>query len=169
MSLPTIKHSEVTKTYTTLVPGSSQPMDTIPSLGEERIDTNGKIYKFVKNNHSVAAAIGDLAVVDLTNNSSAEVKQPTTATLNLLAGVHVATIPAAGYGWLQIYGDNDSTLVEGTTDIVLGDSLKAVNAQNYAVKDAATGTESTYARHLLAREGFTTNGTGLKKVTIRCR
>lgn len=166
---PQIKPSALTKVYSSLAPSTSQSVDTVPTPGDVRYDSTGKVYKFVKNLHSSALAVGDVVMQAFANAVGYEVNRMTTATLNMLAGVAVGAIPASGYGWIQIEGDNDTILMEGTSAIAIGDSLKGVNAQLYLVKDAATGTEATYARHVIAREAYNTGSAATKKGTIRCR
>lgn len=164
-----LQPTALTQTYTSITPDATNFTKTIPTPGAVFRDPEAnKTYKFVKNSHSSALTVGDVVTLDLTGASTTTVFRPTTATLNLMAGVAMGAIPAAGWGWIQTWGNNDSTNIEGTTDVVLGDSLKAVDAQLYAVKDQAIGTEATYARHLLAREAYTTNSAALKKVKIFC-
>lgn len=139
-----------------------------PQLGELSQDWVGNVYKFVKFGPAVNA-VGNVLVYDLSLGTNTLVKQPTTATLNLMAGVAMGVpLTATPYGWLQIKGVNASILFEGTTDIAIGDSLKAVNAQDYVVKDAATGTVESYHNFITALVAYTPNATALKLGLINC-
>lgn len=128
----------------------------------------GKIFRRVYNASGAAIAAGQAVACDFSNTTypGKEVEKPATALLDRFAGIAVEAIADGAWGWIQVWGPYDTALVEGTTDITAGDSLKMVNAQWYLVKDAAAGTEATYARHAIAMEGFTTNGTGNIKVFI---
>ena len=73
------------------------------------------------------------------------------------------------YRWVQMAGDCYA-LVDGNTDVVIGDSLKVVKAATYTglvhLDAAATYTNENSA-FAEALEGRTTNSTGLQKVRLR--
>jgi hypothetical protein len=59
--------------------------------------------------------------------------------------------------WLQRTGINANCLEEGTVAIAIGDSLKLVNSQRYAVHDQAAATTATVNSFAYA---ITANATG---------
>src|SRR3990167_4016162 len=159
----------LTATWTSFVDG----LPGKPAHGTKFDDGGGKRYKVVKNVDGAALAVGDVVFYKTAKSSTApadnEVVKATTATLDKMAGVCMGAPADAAWFWIQTKGDHDTALVEGTTDILIADALKGVNAQKYVVKDVAEGTSPTYPKSfMVAREGFTTNGTGNKKVTIYC-
>lgn len=97
-----------------------------------------------------------------------EIDAANTDNLNYMAGVVDVAIPTLSWGEVQIGGYRTLISVESTTDIVIGDSLKGVNGQTYAVKDQARGTESTYRRHITALAARTDNDAGTIAGIIRC-
>lgn len=155
----------LTDVFTSLVPTGSSP---VPSLGQIYEDKLGNRYKFVLNSHSSALVVGDVVSYDYSGGLNTTVFDGATAALHAMAGVAMGAIPAAGYGWIQYHGVNSSINTEGTTDIALGDVLKAVDSQVYAVKDQSAGTESTYQSHIRALVAYTTNSAALKKGFISC-
>lgn len=165
---------DVTRVYTALGPSTTAASvgvgNQAPQLGEVYHDeATGKKYRFAKNTHTTAFSVGDAAFYDVSGNLNTSAMKGATANLNLLAGIWVGAPAASGYGWIQTKGYNDTINVEGTTDIVLGDSLKGSNGQFYLVHDAAVGTVAAYPNaHVIALAGFTTNSTGTIAGDIRC-
>lgn len=170
---------DFTRTYTSLGPSTTAVSVGVgsqaPKLGEIFHDEEtGSIYKFVKNAHTSAFAVGDVVSYDISGGLNTTVKRAATADLNLMAGVCVGALPATtggvtGYGWIQVRGYNATVNVEGTTDIVIGDSLKGSNGAVYAIHDQAAGTVASYPNaHIVALAGFTTNSTGTIAGDIRC-
>lgn len=147
----------------------------------------GKRFKYVLNGHSAAQAVGNIGCVDYNGagltlamgpvaaiaGQTVVVFKPSTATLNLMAGVWMGAAALSnttqtGAGWIQYKGQNDSCLVDSTTDVVIGDSLKAVNATFAAVKDAASGTRVSFENYLVALIAATANAEGLISCYISC-
>lgn len=155
---PLIFPDALTQTYTDLTDLARAGL--APGIHRMAHD-GGRIYKLVKNNHSAALAVGDVVSHDLlTNDSDAEVKRPATADLDRMAGVAVGAIPASGFGWIQVYGYCPTIKCDGSgVNVTAGDSLKAANASLKSVKDAAAGTESAFANHLIAADAVTTDTT----------
>lgn len=87
-----------------------------------------------------------------------DVLQAVTATLNLLAGVSMATASAGIMGWLQIYGYNATILMLENAGLTAnaGRSLKAVDQENYLAIDQAVGTEATYRHNYVTQYGLCT-------------
>lgn len=148
---------------------------------------NGNKFKYVLNGHSAAQTVGNVGALDYNGAGLTLAKGPlaaiagntfvvfqlTTATINLLAGVWMGAAPLSssvqtGAGWVQYKGQNGSCLVESTTDVAIGDSLKGVNAQFYVVKDAATGTRVSYENYLVALVAKTADSAALMSCYIAC-
>lgn len=146
---PQIFPDAVTVVYATLL--DLQRSGLAPGVLRSSVD-GGKVFKLCKNTHSAALVIGDPVCYDLTTNvSEFEVKQPATAILNHLAGVAVGALPISGFGWIQIFGKCAAVRVIGSgTAILLGDTLKGVNASSLLLKDQTTGTESTFSNRIIA-------------------
>lgn len=157
---------DLTAVYSALTPSGSGLQ--APKLGQVYEDGVGKKYKFVKNNHSSALTVGDVVCYTYANAVNTDVIRPTTATLNFMAGVAVGAIPVSGFGWIQVKGVNDATNLDGTTDIAIGDSLKAVNGTLAAVKDAAAGTTPSFQNYLIALEAFTDNSAAATNSVLIC-
>ena len=165
-----------TRVYTALQTTAVMDVDMIPpALGTIYEDSAGNAHRFVKNNHSAALTIGDVVFLDKTADYPNAVSELNTdscgaVAAGVMAGVARGPIPAAGYGWIQ-YAGVGSANCEGTTDIVVGDSLKGVNSQLYAVKDAALAAVASYTNHLRALKAYTTNSAAVTAgiVSINCR
>lgn len=173
---------------------SGSPM--LPDLGMIYEDELGAKYKFVLNGHSVAQTAGNFGTWDYNGagltlaagplvavaGNNTIVFKPSTATLNLMAGVWMGTPAAASStntsgGWIQFKGICDvggivrggtapGGLVDGTVAISIGDSLKVVNATFAAVKDQATGTTPSFQNFAIALVAFSTASTALKKILL---
>lgn len=165
---------DFTRVYTALGPSTTGASvgvgNQAPQLGQVFNDeSTGCRYKFVKNTHTVAFSVGDVGAWDVSAGLNTSVMKGATANLNLMAGVWMGAPATGGYGWIQTRGYNATINVEGTTDIVLGDSLKLSNGQFYAVHDAAIGTVAAYPNaQIIALAGFTSNTTGVIAGDIRC-
>lgn len=124
----------------------------------------GRVYKLVKNNHSAALTIGDWVQNDLlANDTDSQVKQPVTAGLALGGGVAMGAIPAAGFGWVCIYGYVPAVRVKGDgTAIAAGDTLKGLNAAFTMVVDQAAGTAPTHANGVIALDAATAADTTIE-------
>jgi hypothetical protein len=162
---------DLTRAFTSAQIGPSSSLgidDQAFELGVVFKDDIGNVYKFVKNSYASSTAIGDVGAMDVAGGLSTTVKQMVTGSLNLLAGVWMGVVATSGYGFIQKIGTNSSILTDGTTDTVLGDSLKGVNTAQYLVKDQATGTEATYVNTVICLEAYTTATPALKKGYIHC-
>jgi len=137
----------LTQTYTSLSPSGAGLQ--AHKLGQIYEDGIGNKYKFVKNTHSSAFAISDVVSYDYSGATTTSVFDGATAALPYMAGVAMGAIPASGFGWIQIAGVG-SALVDGTTDVAIGDSLKAVNGEVHAVKDQAAGTAPSFGNYMVA-------------------
>jgi hypothetical protein len=156
---------DVTRFYTALV---GEPDVQAPKLGTTFKDDQGIEYQFVLNSHSADQVAGYVGFRDLSGGLRTSVKKCATAVLDVMAGVWMSAVPAAGYGWIQTLGVYASVLVESTTDIVIGDSLKGVDAQFYVVKDQAIGTAPSYVNHIRALAARTSNDSGALSCLIYC-
>ena len=116
-------------------------------VGSRVYDIYDNCYMYVKNAHTAALAAGNAVTVNLAsaNNteSAIEVIGPTTATLNLFAGIAMGAITAAYYGWIQVEGWNKETIATAGA-VVAGSSLKCANGVFTMATDQVIGTESTY-------------------------
>lgn len=144
-----------------------------PDMGQILVDAaTGKEYMFVENVDATAQAVGSVVCVSFALGFNYDVDQLGGAStgIDYMAGVCMGALPAAGgRGWIQTWGENESIFMAGATDTVLGDSLKAVSGQQHVVKDAAIGTEPTYARHIRCLQAYTDTADALKKGFILCK
>lgn len=138
-----------------------------PARGQRYEDKFGNVYKFVLNSGTIAT-IGDVACHDYSTAGESVVKQTTTGALDSLAGVWLGAAPASGYGWIQIKGFNAAINALGNVAIVIGDSLKGVNAQAYVVHDTAQGTAATYYNNIRALSAYAVNAPALITGSINC-
>lgn len=124
----------------------SKTTDDDNAAGKLQWEEN-KAYRLVKNAEaSTAFVLGDAVYHKLSDGAdmSKNAYIALTANLSVLAGIVVATngIAAASYGWVQVFGMNDTINVSGATtggtNIAAGDYLKGVTAVTYLVRDAAT-------------------------------
>jgi hypothetical protein len=133
-----------------------------------------KVFISVYNSYATAAVtVGQVVAFDYTTDADGVgVTRPTTALLPLVAGVVAQPSIAAGdYGLIQVYGHNTDALVEGATDVAVGDQLAAQNASFSLVKCAVTGISAAndyVATFFVAGQAYTTTAAAAKKVFIRC-
>lgn len=144
-------------------------------VGNVRITFDGRVYRYVKNSTGADIAIGDTLFFGTANtlgyeNEVFQIGQSAKGTLaTSMGGVAVGVIVAGSYGWIQQRGYCASVNVDGTTDVVVGGSLKGTSGQNYLILDTAAGTAPTIGRHVIALAGFTTNSTqSLIAGDVRC-
>lgn len=144
-------------------------------VGNIRIGFDGNIYRYVRNLTGADVVIGDVGFHGTVNTLGyfAEVfqlGQSGKGTLaSSMAGIWVGTVTSGNYGWIQIRGYNPAVNVDGTTDVVVGDSLIGSSAHSYLIHDTAAGTAPTTSRTVIALAGFTTNATqSLIAGDIRC-
>lgn len=127
------------------------------------VQTGGKTFKCAYYDDSSPAAAhivkGSLVLIGPDYGSTLynpKVAVVATTSIHHEFGVALADLTEAGWYWFQTKGDIDTLCVEGTTDIGIGDALKPVNGENYAVVDHAT--VLTASAVAVAKEAFTTNG-----------
>lgn len=151
---PMIYPDDLTKTYSSLL--ELHRSGLAPGLFRAA-HNGGRIYKLVKNNHASALTVGDWVQLDLlAADTDSEVKQAVTAGLALGGGVAMGAIPAAGYGWLCVYGYVAAVRTKGDgTAIAVGDTLKGLNATFTMVVDQAAGTAPTFSRGVVALDAST--------------
>jgi hypothetical protein len=149
----------------------------LEGVGRLRFEDDGTIYRWVKNEDASNAFVaGDVVCHKIANISTAHqtILQSATANLGMLAGVVMGPLAANTgttpkiYGWIQVYGYNGTIKMEGTAAIAAGDSLKPVNAQNYAVIATAMGTAPTLPRQIQALEAYAVGAAAAKRGFIRC-
>lgn len=87
---------------------------------------------------------------------------------NLLAGIAVSAIPAGQYGWIQVYGENAATLVEGTVAVAATDNLKGVTGQLYLIKSTATAVAPGNKNTAIALAAKGTAGAVATNCFIQC-
>lgn len=125
-------------------------------------DGTDAVYVRVKNNSSTTLTNGDVVVWDTTDNDGISVTTTNTPGNARVAGVIAETIPAGGYGAMQVYGFHPAVKVDGgTTDVPANAVLGTGSAHGYAFTTSTVG-----AVLGIALEAVTTQGTG--KVFIRC-
>ena len=129
----------------------------------EILFSGDKVYKKVYNVDTISQEYGFPVCYSTANGSGEEVDQPATATLASFAGIvnnpfdptdTSYTIPTVSYGWICIRGQVKA-MCEGTADIGINASLKAVNTKSYLVVDQAAGTEAALLYHAVALEAHT--------------
>jgi hypothetical protein len=142
-------------------------------MGQILVDSiSGKEYQFVENLDASAKVAGDVVYSAYVNGFSYEVDElgGTNTGIAQMKGVALGAIPASGgRGWVQTWGDHDTTNVLGHASMALGASLKGSSGQSYVIFDAVVGTEPAHRNHLVIREAYTTTSAALKPVTIRCK
>jgi hypothetical protein len=131
-----------------------------------------KVFIVVKNSYSTAAiTVGQVVVFDYTTDQDGVgVTQPSAALLDMPAGiVETASIAAGEYGLIQVYGHNANALVDGTTGLVAGDSLKISDASFNLTKEATPVASAVGALFpgFVAGELYSTGAAAAKKVFIR--
>ena len=143
-------------------------------LGNERFEQGGRIYKKLENKN--AGTIPDGAVVVYYDYDQKGFDQPSTAKLSRIAGVmhnpdadidntETTYDTATGeYAEVCISGPCVA-LVDGTVAVAAGDMFKAVNAQNYFVKDTTAQADIT-GTYAIAREAQPVAGEVLTKVLV---
>lgn len=125
-------------------------------------DSQDAVYVRVKNNSGSTLTNGDVVIWDPTDNDGISVTTTTTASSTRVAGVIAETIPAGGYGKMQVYGYHPAVKVDGgTTDVAANSVLGTGSAARYAFTTTTAG-----ATLGVALEAVTTLGTG--KVFIKC-
>lgn len=136
-------------------------------------DTYGRDKKFERCYNGTGGTLVANTIImekpDATANyEGLELDAPAIDNLNFMKGVVDAAIANGEWGYVQTEGYRSAVSVNSTTDIAVGDSLKGVDGQTYAVKDAARGTDSTYRRHIVALAARTDNDTGTIAGMIHC-
>jgi hypothetical protein len=131
-----------------------------------------KIYKFVKNLTGADLVVGDVVFNgsnDLTLSEIYQLGQSAKGTAaTLMAGVAISAIPAANFGWIQVFGRNASVNTLGHASNAVGVSLKGVSGQSYCTFDTAVATAATIAKHIVSLVAYTTTSAALKDGIIRC-
>jgi hypothetical protein len=124
-----------------------------------------KIYKWVKNEAGEACVAGRVyfyGTATVACTSIYKMNQTDKGTnLALMAGVAMSAIPDGQYGWIQVYGANQSVAgyASGGTAIAVGMDLIGVNDQTYVVAGSASGTAPAYARGITAMEALASSVT----------
>ena len=120
------------------------------------------VYVRVKNGTAGTLNNGDVVIWDTTAADGITVNTTNSASSKYVAGVIAETIPAGGYGKMQVYGYHGAVKVDGgTTDVAAGDALGTGSATGYAFTTTTVGTVLG-----VALAGVTTVSTG--KVFIKC-
>jgi len=151
----------------------------VEGVGTLRWDGD-KCYRWVANaTTDVSFTVGEVVCHDITNTSTMmqTIIKPATADLSMLAGVCVSNIASSTgtnpkrFGWIQVFGYCATVSVINLTDATpaAGDYMKAVNAQTYLTKDAAT--QASYRRTVQTLEAIATHTTPAatsKKGFVNC-
>lgn len=153
--------------------------------GHSAVQTAGNFATYDFNGAGLTLAAGPLLAI---SGNTCIAFRPSTATLQLMAGVWMGAAPLSssvqtGGGWVQYEGVCDPStsvpavggiqlpggLVEGTTDVLIGDILKPVDAQFYAVKDVVGGTTlPAFTNYAVALVGQTSATPALLKILLCC-
>lgn len=104
----------------------------IEIAGTIREDSEGNVYRWVKNTHSAAFAVGD-CVVYSGGTVRSQVTVPATASLANGAGVALAALASGSYGWIQCKGVGSVKVLQSNTSYsAYLQYLNLVNAVCYA-------------------------------------
>lgn len=113
---------------------------------------------------AAAETVGQVRVIShtgvVTTNPSAIA--PATLAVYQYVGVATKTTTAAGWQWYQIKGDVNA-LVEGTTDVAVGDYLEVLNTELSFKKDATARSTNSVA---IAQAAQATNSAVLTPVYL---
>jgi hypothetical protein len=171
---PQIGGQVLTQCYTSLTPVGTGPGTSAPPLGTLLADDSApnKVYEFGKWLSATTGLVGGFAASSYANTLSVfpqyDLDGATGTGLDAMAGIHMGAPTQNQYCWIQKLGLSSAALVNSTTDIAKGDSLKGVSGQQYAVKDAAIGTTPSYMNYLRALAARTADTTGVLDVFINC-
>lgn len=133
----------------------------IIGIGTLALDSStNTILQWVKNAEAATStAIGDALVLASTGTAFNVNLSGATADLPLV-GFAAAVIAAGSYGWMYVYGPG-YVLLDGTTDVAIGDALSTVTT----AKTLAKGDEQTVAVAMVA---WTTDSAAVKAAFIKC-
>lgn len=148
----------------------------IEGVGNLRFNSDGRIYRWVKNHAATVIAQGCPTCYDAGSVGTAalleSVETPVSADLMLAAGIAMTGFAISGgicYGWIQVQGYCPDVSVIGTTNIVVGDELIATNNLTTLKIASAPGTAPTYSSHYIAIEtAVSTSVAQAKDVMVRC-
>jgi len=130
----------------------------VEGIGELRFGSDGKVYRFVKNAGATTMSAGYPCCHKLSDGENYDqyVYQPTDAERSNLAGICMAAIPPSGFGYIQVYGYNQSVYVTNNTSVtvVAGDNVAPPTAAGWYLDRVSAKSESpTFARHARCFEG----------------
>lgn len=158
---PQIGGHVLTEVFTTLGVVGTGPGTASPPLGTLLgDDTNpDRTYQFGRWLSATTGAAGNVVFMSYagTNTTYPQYdKEGASGTgLDTMAGLLMGAPIQNQYGWVQRQGISTAVLIEGTVNIVKGDSLKGVSGQLYAVHDQALGTAPSYPGFIRALTGYT--------------
>ena len=151
----------------------------VEGVGVLRYESNGKVYRWVKNRNATAIAAKQPVCYDAGNAGSTAifeaVNMPVTADLMLLAGCAVAALGISGakcFGWVCVQGyfTNAAILDTSGTALAIGDELVAANSLATLTYATAVGTAPKRRQTIVAME--TSSGASAdalsKDVYINC-
>jgi len=151
----------------------------VEGVGVLRYESEGKVYRWVKNRNATAFTAKQPVCYDVGNIGSVAlfeaVNSPVTADLMVAAGCAVTAIAASGglcFGWVLVEGwfaDVPVLDISGTA-IAVGDELNAVNAQTYLTYVTAVGTapKRGFTFYAMETSSGDTGATVTKDVFISC-
>jgi hypothetical protein len=154
----------------------------VEGVGTLRYESDGRVYRWVKNRSATAFAAKQPVCYDAdnvgTNALFKSVNSPVTADIPLQAGLAVTAIAASGgncFGWIMVQGyfqdARVTTPATGGNDIEVGGELVAANNSNALIYKANAGVAPVYSHHFIALEAVAT-ATGLaavsKDVYVNC-
>lgn len=131
----------------------------VEGVGTMRYEED-KVYRWVQNDFGTDLIVGDVVFHTFSDTTTMDqnVSECLTANLAIMAGVAVSAIPTTEYGWIQVFGYNPTIAVnayQALGPILVGDFLKGVNSEQYAVVDATT--QPAYGRHIIAITAVASN------------
>ena len=122
-------------------------------LGSIRIESDGKIYRYIQNNGCTTAVKGDVLKFMSSNNYQAT-RSATAARRNAFAGVLTSRLSKAKYGWGQFGGFN--TYLYTGTSVAAGDALVVNSTTSRIARTMSTTVNlAAFGRTLRADSGST--------------
>jgi hypothetical protein len=154
----------------------------VEGIGSIRVESDGKMYRWVRNDVAAAVAAGDVVFHDYSAGADAVkgIQAGATADLGFMAGVvasttigeETGTLPKC-YGWIQIFGYVAQVNITLSTSVAFaaGHHIKGKDTCAYGTYGTALGTAPLYRQTIQLLEAaitMTTPGTTFVKGFVHC-
>lgn len=151
----------------------------VEGVGNLRKDSDGNVYRWVKNRNATAFTAMQPVCYDVGNVGTdaliKAVNSPVTNDLMLQAGIALTALEASGsdcYGWVQVQGYCQDARVVGVsgTAVSIGDELVSANGETTLTRATAVGTAPKRPLTFIALETVSdaTGATYAKDVYVKC-